>query len=71
MKKFLVAFVTLAALVLASCSNTFNANDKLATPDVTTEVTENGVILLKWTPDPNADNGYAVLVCGPESEVFA
>lgn len=70
MKKFLVAFVTLAALVLASCSNTFNANDKLATPDVTTEVTENGVILLKWTPDPNADNGYAVLVCGPESEVF-
>lgn len=71
MKKFLVAFVTLAALVLASCSNTFNANDKLTTPDVTTEVTENGVILLKWTPDPNADNGYAVLVCGPESEVFA
>lgn len=70
MKKFLVAFVTLAALVLASCSNTFNANDKLATPDVTTEVTENGVILLKWTPDPNADADYAVLVCYPDSELF-
>ena len=70
MKKFLVAFVTLAALVLASCSNTFNANDKLTTPDVSIEATENGVILLKWTPDPNADADYAVLVCNPDSELF-
>lgn len=70
MKKFLVAFVTLAALVLASCSNTFNANDKLATPDVKAEVTDNGVILLKWTPDPNADGNYSVLACYPDSEVF-